>query len=121
MRGDRCVSSQGREPTIDKTSYAMDAIASAVKHRIEVFAGGCHICDSVVAMIEVGKCASCELIVHDLTDQPSKHEARVRRYGIRAVPTVVIDGKIKVEGKPDFPWICGDDFYAWLERRYPLR
>jgi len=72
-------------------------------------------------MVEVGKCASCELIVHDMTRQPRKHEARVRRYGIRAVPTVVIDGKIKVEGKPDFPWVCGDDFYSWLEKRYPMR
>lgn len=27
----------------------------------------------------------------------------------RAVPTTVIDGEIRVEGIPDFPWICGSN------------
>jgi hypothetical protein len=33
----------------------------------------------------------------------------------------VIDGKIKVVGKPTFPWFCGDGFYRTLESKYPLR
>jgi len=49
------------------------------------------------------------------------HADLVRRYGVRAVPTIVVDGRIKVEGTPDFPWMCGDEFYAWLEKRFPLR
>jgi predicted DsbA family dithiol-disulfide isomerase len=31
----------------------------------------------------------------------------MRDYGVKAVPTTIIDGKIKVVGIPDFPWICG--------------
>ena len=27
----------------------------------------------------------------------------------RAVPTTVTDGEIRVEGTPDFPWICGSN------------
>ncbi len=44
----------------------------------------------------------------------------VARYGIRVVPTLIIDGKVKVEGRLDEPWVCGDDFYEMLEKRYPL-
>ena len=72
-------------------------------------------------MVEEGKCASCVTVERNLAREPETHAERVRRYDIRAVPTIVVDGRIKVEGMPDFPWICGDAFYAWLERRYPLR
>jgi hypothetical protein len=40
---------------------------------------------------------------------------------VKAVPTTVIDGNIKVVGIPDFPWICGDDLYKKLKREYPLK
>ena len=51
----------------------------------------------------------------------SKENARlVKRYDITAVPSIVIDGKIKVVGIPTFPWFCGDEFYRMLERKYPL-
>lgn len=45
---------------------------------------------------------------------------RMKKYGVRVVPTLIIDGKIKVEGRLNEPWVCGDDFYAMLERKYPL-
>jgi hypothetical protein len=44
-----------------------------------------------------------------------------KQYGITAVPSIVIDGRIKVVGKPTFAWFCGDDFYKMLERKYPLK
>jgi hypothetical protein len=42
-------------------------------------------------------------------------------HGIKAVPTTIIDGTIKVVGIPDFPWICGDDLYKKLKNEYPLK
>jgi hypothetical protein len=45
----------------------------------------------------------------------------VKRYGITSVPAIVIDGRIKVVGKPSFPWFCGNDFYRMLEAKYPLK
>ncbi len=45
---------------------------------------------------------------------------KMKDYGIRSVPTTIIDGSIKVEGIPDFPWICGDDLYKKLRKEYPL-
>jgi protein-disulfide isomerase len=35
-------------------------------------------------------------------------KAKMKDYGVKAVPTIVIDGDIKVISIPDFPWICGD-------------
>ena len=39
---------------------------------------------------------------------------------VNSVPTTIIDGKIKVVGIRDFPWICGDELYQKLSKDYPL-
>jgi Thioredoxin domain len=44
----------------------------------------------------------------------------MKEYDVKAVPTTIIDGKIKVVGVPDVPWICGDDLYKKIKREYPL-
>ncbi len=87
-------------------------------HVIEVFTGGCPLCDSAVKMVEVGMCSGCTLIHRDLAEEPEAHLDKVKEYGVHMVPTIVIDGRIKVEGKPDFDWMCSDEFYAFLEERY---
>ncbi len=46
---------------------------------------------------------------------------KMKEYDVKAVPTTIIDGKIKVVGIPDFPWICGDDLFKKLKREYPLK
>ena len=46
---------------------------------------------------------------------------KMKEYGVKAVPTTIIDGKIKVVGIPDFPWICGDDLFKKLKREHPLK
>lgn len=96
-------------------------LSVGVAHTIEVFTGGCPLCRKTLEIVEVGKCASCVLIERDLEAEFEAHAELGRRYGVRAVPTIVVDGRIKVEGVPDFPWFCGDEFFAWLERNYPLR
>jgi len=90
-------------------------------HTIEVFTGDCPLCRRALDMVEAGKCASCVMVERNLAQEPEAHADLVRRYGVRAVPTIVVDGRIKVEGTPDFTWMCGDEFYAWLEKRFPLR
>ncbi len=90
-------------------------------HIIEVFTAGRPLCRSTLAAVEVGKCASCVLIERDLTSRTPDVARLVEEYDIRAAPTIVIDGKVKVDGKPDFLWMCGDEFYARLEREFPLR
>jgi hypothetical protein len=44
----------------------------------------------------------------------------MQEYQIRVVPTLVVDGRIKVEGSLDVPWVCDDDFYTKLEARFGM-
>lgn len=60
------------------------------------------------------------MIVHDLTKPVEPVQEKMREYGVKSVPTIIIDGKIRVEGRPSFPWFCSDDFYKFLEANYPL-
>ena len=46
---------------------------------------------------------------------------KMKKYDIKAVPTTIIDGNIKVVGIPDFPWVCGNDLYTNLKKDYPLK
>lgn len=86
---------------------------------LEFFSAGCPLCTSFQAEVELGKCGPCELRVLDIRDP--KSQPGIRKYNVRVVPTLIIDGKIKVEGRLDEPWMCGDDFYARLEKKYSLR
>ena len=70
-------------------------------HKIEVFSGNCPICKTIVDEIEAGRCAGCQLIVYKL----SENLELARNYGVRVVPTIVIDGEVKIEGRPDIPFV----------------
>ena len=85
-------------------------------HKIEVFTGNCSLCNEIVDEIEAGKCAGCQLTVHNLSDE----RALARKYGVRVVPTVIIDGEVKIEGRPDSPFVCSEETYAHFRQRYPL-
>ncbi len=85
-------------------------------HRITVFTSDCFLCRDVVDEIEAGKCASCELTVYDV----SEHKALVREYGVRVVPTVIIDGEVKIEGRADIPFVCSEESYAHFKEKYPI-
>lgn len=87
-------------------------------HRLEFFSGGCPLCASFEREFTSGNCAGCRLDVLDLR-KPGVGQ-RARHYAVRVAPTLVVDGRVKVEGRLDEPWVCGDDFYAMLEETYPL-
>ncbi len=90
-----------------------------MRHRIQIFSGGCNLCKEAAEIVEVGKCKDCTMEILDVRDR--KNARLVRRHAIGAVPSIVIDGRIKVVGVPNFPWFCGDEFYRMLETKYPLR
>lgn len=90
-------------------------------HKIEIFSADCPLCKHVVDTVSVGKCADCNMIIHDTNKMDDKLKQAMKQYGVTSVPTVVIDGSIKVVGIPDFPWICGDDLYKFLKQRYKLK
>jgi protein-disulfide isomerase len=45
-------------------------------------------------------------------------KTKMKHYGVKAVPTAIIDGTIKIEGIPDFLWISGEDLFQRLKRDY---
>ncbi len=61
------------------------------------------------------------MTIYDINNMTEEIKLKMKNYGVRAVPTTIIDGSIKVEGIPDFPWICGDDLYKKLRKEYSLR
>lgn len=89
-------------------------------HAIEIFSANCPLCRHVIDDIQIGKCQGCKQIIYDVNNMTDHIKRKMREYGITSVPTTIIDGSIKVVGIPDFPWICGDELYLKLKRKYPL-
>ncbi len=90
-------------------------------HTIEIFSANCPLCKHVTEEIQIGKCEGCNQIVYDINNMTDEIKTKMRGYEIKAVPTTIIDGKIKVVGIPDFPWICGEGLYEKLEKEYQLK
>lgn len=85
---------------------------------LEFFSGGCPLCLSFQNEVELGKCGPCQVEIIDVRNPEARR--RMKKYAVRVVPTLVVDGKIKVEGRINEPWMCGDEFYAMLQEKYPL-
>ncbi|MBI2583347.1 MAG: thioredoxin family protein [Candidatus Aenigmarchaeota archaeon] len=87
-------------------------------HKIELFTGNCKLCRDFLDELVIGKCAGCELTEHSMNSREGMK--RAEKCGVKVVPTVIIDGRIKIEGRPDFPLICSDELYEFLRKNYPL-
>lgn len=63
---------------------------------VEVFIAGCPLCDEAVQLVKSTACPSCEVKVYDLREGCATNECRdlAQRYGVKRVPTVVVDGRI---------------------------
>jgi len=66
------------------------------KRRIEVFTAGCPACEETVKQVQEAACPSCDVIVYALNKGCETNEFRdkAKKYGIRSVPTVAIDGAL---------------------------
>lgn len=90
-------------------------------HTIEIFSANCPLCKHIIDTIEIGKCEGCGMIIYDVNKMTEEIKSKMKAYGVKGVPTTIIDGSIKVEGIPDFPWICGDDLYKKLRKEYSIK
>ena len=90
-------------------------------HTIEIFSANCPLCKHITDDIEIGKCEGCNQIVYDVNNMTEEIKVKMKDYGVKAVPTTIIDGKIKIIGIPDFPWICGEDLYKKLVREHSFK
>ena len=61
--------------------------------------------------------ARCQLIVHNIAESTTL----ARKYGVKVVPTVIIDDEVKIEGRPDIPFVCSEETYAHFREYYPLK
>ncbi len=68
------------------------------QRQIEVFTAGCPLCDETLALVKqaVAGCG-CEVVERRCGGTECCDEAN--RYGVRAMPTVVVDGQIVFEGR----------------------
>ena len=90
-------------------------------HIIEIFSANCPLCRHLTDDIETRKCEGCKQIVYDVNNMSEDLKVKMKKYGVTAVPTTIIDDNIKVVGIPDFPWICGDELYKRLKNQYSFR
>jgi glutaredoxin len=88
----------------------------AENHTFEVFSANCPLCRN----IEIKKNEGCSQKVYDANKMTPEIREKIKRYGITAVPTVIVDGKYKVVGMPDFPLVCGDGLFKKLQKEYSL-
>ena len=63
------------------------------KRSIEIFTGGCPVCEPGVQLVREAAGADHEVIVRDLHEDPDT-AGQARAYGIRTVPAVVVDGSL---------------------------
>jgi alkyl hydroperoxide reductase subunit AhpF len=70
-------------------------------HKIEVFTAGCHLCEETLKAVREAVCEECTIIEYNIREKCESEICleKAREYGIKAVPTVVIDGKIVLQGR----------------------
>ena len=64
----------------------------ATKNKIEVFSASCSTCKDAIELVKRLADSTHEVVVHDM--QQSGVASEAKRYGVRSVPAVVIDGKL---------------------------
>jgi glutaredoxin 3 len=64
----------------------------ANKKKIEVFSAGCSTCKDTIDLVKRIAGSSHEVVVRDMHQADVASQAK--RYGVRSVPAVVIDGKL---------------------------
>lgn len=73
-----------------------------MRHNIEIFTSGCYLCRETVEIVEKAKCGDCRMMEYNLSERCETEIclAKAKKYGIKATPTIVVDGRIAIEGKP---------------------
>lgn len=63
---------------------------------IEIFVGNCPLCEETVQLIQELASSTYRVLVYNLQDGLGK----AQQYGVKAVPSVVVDGMLVLTGKP---------------------
>lgn len=73
-----------------------------MKHKIEVFTAGCDLCKETMEVIQKAACSECAITEYNIRKKCESEIClrKAEEYGIKAVPTLIIDRNIIIEGKP---------------------
>ena len=71
-------------------------------HTIKIFSANCPLCRHITDDIEIGNCEGCSQTVYDVNNITEGIKVKMKDYGVKAVPTTIIDGKIKLQEFPTF-------------------
>lgn len=70
-----------------------------MSHKVEIFSADCPICRETIEMVKnSGCCKNSEIVVHKC--EGDECCAPAKNYKIRTVPSIVVNGKLAIEGKP---------------------
>jgi len=64
----------------------------STKRKVEIFSAGCPVCEETIALVKAIACPSCDVQVLDL--KRSEVASKAKKYGVKSVPAVAIDGKL---------------------------
>ncbi|MBI2530071.1 MAG: thioredoxin family protein [Candidatus Diapherotrites archaeon] len=67
---------------------------------MELFAGNCYLCSNTEKMIRRVMGPKCRLRTYNLAE--GKNRRKAEKYGIRALPTIVGNGRKMFEGIPEY-------------------
>ena len=68
-------------------------------HKVEIFSADCPICRETIEMVKNSDCCKdSEIVVHKCEGDECCTPAK--NYKIRTVPSIVVDGKLAIEGRP---------------------
>ena len=73
-------------------------------HKFEIFSAGCDLCKNAIEILMNNICEKCEIIEYNLHDQIQEEiQEKIKKYDIRAVPSIIVDEEHKIIGipKPD--------------------
>ncbi|MCI2426530.1 thioredoxin family protein [Candidatus Acetothermia bacterium] len=69
-----------------------------MKKKIEVFTADCPLCKETLNLVRQTACPECEILEQRCSGDECCEPAK--GYGIKAVPTIVVNGKTRFVGKP---------------------
>ncbi len=71
-----------------------------MRHKIELFRANCKLCDYAEEELKEVVCGKCEIIIYKPEDcVDGSCCVKAENYGVKAVPSIVIDGKLALTGK----------------------
>lgn len=62
------------------------------RRTVEVFGAGCPACEETIALVNKLACPACHIEVLDI--RRPEAAAKAKRYGVRIVPAVAVNGKL---------------------------